>query len=481
MNAVAAEGRADKTRARWLETLERFREDGDAPGSPQYWSPRLDTASRDELRAIQDAKVVVVVPFLYENSAFYRRRFDRLGLVPDDIRTVDDLIAKWPVVDKAEMVEDAIANPPYGTYTAMSEAVWAERGWMMFASSGSTGAPRVFRYSHVDREMGAWANARALHAMDFRKGDTVFMVTGYGPHVWAWGVQYALEKMRLPTIPGGGMDARARANIVLRYQPTILLLTPSYALHLGRVIEGLGADPRKTAVRTLFVAGEPGVSVKATRERIQDLWGARLVEFYGCTEASPHVGGFSCPASQPEDGPVATHLLEDVQIWEVVDPQTRQPVPDGKRGLTVCTNLNTESSPQLRFLVGDYTVLNHTGCACGRTHVRAVGSFAGRADDLINLRGIKMFPTQLEEAVRAVAGSGDEFEIVLATNQDGLDVMTVRLEHASHDTPHAVARLVASEVRTRCEVQVAVDVLPPGTLPKTEFKAKRVRDERSKT
>ncbi len=299
MNAVTAEGRADKTRARWLETLEHFREDRDVPGSPQYWSPRLDTASRDELRAIQDAKVAAVVPFLYENSAFYRRRFDRLGLVPDDIRTVDDLIVKWPVVDKAEMAEDAVANPPYGTYTAMSDAVWAERGWMMFASSGSTGTPRVFRYSHVDREMGAWANARALHAMDFRKGDTVFMVTGYGPHVWAWGVQYALEKMRLPTIPGGGMDARARANIVLRYQPTILLLTPSYALHLGRVIESLGADPRKTAVRTLFVAGEPGMSVKATRERIQDLWGARLVEFYGCTEASPHVGGFSCAASQP--------------------------------------------------------------------------------------------------------------------------------------------------------------------------------------
>ena len=192
-------------------------------------------------------------------------------------------------------------------------------------------------------------------------------------------------------------------------------------------------------MRTLFVAGEPGVSVKATRERIQDLWGARLVEFYGCTEASPHVGGFSCAASQPENGPVATHLLEDVQIWEVVDAQTRQPVPDGTRGLTVCTNLNTESSPQLRFLVGDYTVLDHTRCACGRTHVRAIGSFAGRADDLINLRGIKMFPTQLEEAVRAVAGSGDEFEIVLATNPDGLDVMTVRLEHANHETPHEVA------------------------------------------
>ena len=472
--------RAQAMRAYWLETLDRYVADRDAPASADYWSPHLDTASRDELAAIQDAKVAAVVPFLYENSGFYRRRFERLGLVPDDIKSAADLIAKWPVVEKSEMAADAEAHPPYGTYTTIDDAVWAERGWMMFASSGSTGAPRVFRYSHIDREMGAWANARALHSMDFRHGDTVFMVTGYGPHVWAWGVQYALEKMRLPVIPGGGMDARARANIILRFKPTILLLTPSYALHLGRVLQSLGADPRETAVRTLFVAGEPGLSVAATRERIQDLWGARMVEFYGCTEASPHVGGFSCPASQTPGAPVSTHLMEDVQIWEVVDPETKAALPDGERGLTVCTNLNTEASPQLRFLVGDYTVLDRSRCACGRTHARAVGSFAGRADDLINLRGIKMFPIQLEQAVRAIEGTGDEFEIVLTTDDAGLDIMTVRLEHESHATPDEIARLIAAEVRTRCEVQAAVEVLARGTLPKTEFKAKRVRDERGK-
>jgi phenylacetate-CoA ligase len=313
--------------------------------------------------------------------------------------------------------------------------------------------------------------------MDFRKGDTVFIITGYGPHVWAWGVQYALAKMGLPTLPGGGMDARARANIVIRYQPTILLCTPSYALHLGRTMEALGVDPRTTAVRTLFVAGEPGMSIAATRARIQELWDARLVEFYGCTEASPHVGGFSCTYSQPPDGPVATHLMEDVQVWETVDPQTRKSQRDGERGLTVCTNLNSESSPQLRFLVGDYTALDRTACACGRTHVRAVGSFTGRADDLINLRGIKMFPGQIEHAVRSIAGIGDEFEIVLATNADGLDVMTVRVEH------HAgaeVATAVIEEIRSRCEVRAAGEVLTPGTLPRTEFKAARVKDRREK-
>ena len=149
--------RADTTRQVWLEAIERHRHDPDK------------SASRDEIRSIQDDKIAAVTPFLYENSEFYRRRFDRLGLTPSDLQSVDDLIAKWPVIDKKEMAQDAAAQPPYGTFTTMNEALWRERGWMMFSSSGTTGPPRVFRYSHFDRELWAWANARALQAMSFRK------------------------------------------------------------------------------------------------------------------------------------------------------------------------------------------------------------------------------------------------------------------------------------------------------------------------
>lgn len=325
--------------------------------------------------------------------------------------------------------------------------------------------------------MGLGQRAR-LACEGFREGETVFMITGYGPHVWAWGVQYALAKMELPTIPGGGMDSKARANVIVRFRPTIVLCTPSYALHLGRTLQGMGHEPATTSVHTLFLAGEPALAVDATRRRIEKLWNARIVEFYGCTEAAPHAGGFSCPATQRDTVP-ATHLMEDVQIWEVVDSTTRTSLPEGTRGLTVCTNLHTESSPQLRFLVGDYTTLDTSRCVCGRTHVRAVGSFAGRADDLINLRGIKMYPVQIEEAVRAFSGSGDEFEIVLSTNADGLDVMTVRCEHAEYASDaEGLRRRLQEEIRTRCEVRVLAEVVAPGTLPKTEFKAKRVRDLR---
>jgi len=466
--------RKEATRRRWLEVLAEHRQDWEKPGSEKYWSPKLDTAPRAELRRIQDAKLAAAVPFLYENSPFYRRRFERLGMTPDDVRSIDDL-GKWPVVDKREMVEDALRHPPYGTYTAHDDALWRERGWMIFGTSGTTGAPRVFRYSQIDRAFWEWANARALYSMGIRRGDSAMLISGFGPHVWIWGVSVALARMGIPMIPGGGLDARMRAAFVQRYRPTVLACTPSYALYLGRTMQEMGLDPAAAGVKTLFIGGEPAMGVAATRERLAGLWNARPVEFYGCTEAAPHTGGYSCPASIAADGAVATHLMEDIGVWELVDAETKAPVPIGRRGLTVTTNLNSESSPQLRFLVGDYTVFDDRPCACGRTHVRAIGSFVGRADEIINLRGVKLYPSQIEEGVRAVAGIGDEYEIVLATEANGLDVMTIRVEHAAGAS---IAEEVAGEVRTRCEVRVGVEVLAPGTLPKTEFKAKRVRDIR---
>ena len=394
-------------------------------------------------------------------------------MLPTDIQTVDDL-PKWPVVDKSEMMADVTENPPYGTFCAIDDEIWRNRGWMLFSSSGSTGTPRVFRYTQNDRELWSWANARAMHSFSIRSSDSMFICSGYGPHCFAWGVQYALARMKVGMIPGGGMTSDMRAMIVERFKPTVITCTPSYALHLGRVMQEKGLDPAQSSVRLLLVGGEPAAGIANTRRRLEDIWSARLVEFYGCTEVSPHCGGYSCPASDAADGPVTTHLMEDIQIWELVDAENKTPVAEGEKGLTVCTSLNSEASPQLRFLVGDYTTYTTETCDCGRTHVRAIGAFSGRADDLINLRGIKMYPTELEQAIRAVPDIGDEYEIVLSQTEEGLDIMTVRVEHADG----AVAESVENEVRSRCEVRVTVEVLAPGTLPKTEFKAKRVRDER---
>lgn len=468
-----AANRAEATRRAWKQVLGKYLEERNEPATPDFWSER-DTWSRDRIRAVQEEKIAAVAPFLYENSQFYRRRFERLGVTPTDLRSVDDLVRNWPVVTKQEMMEDALANPPYGTYSTCGDAEWLDRGWMLFSSSGSTGVPRVFRYTHFDRQFWQQANARALHSGGLRRGDVALPMVGFGPHVFAWGVMYTLEAMNLPVIPAGGLEARARATLVDRFKPTTLVCTPSYALYLGRVMQDMGLDPAQSSVRWLLTGGEPFSGVPGTMDRLQALWGATAMEFYGCTEASPHCGGYSCPEYQ-SGRQNFIHLMEDIQVWETVDAESLQPVPQGTKGISVCTNLTSESSAQLRFLVGDYTTLSHESCACGRNHVKALGCMTGRSDDLINLRGIKFFPVQIEDAVRAVPGTGDEFQIRLARQPDGLDVMTVVVEH---EAPSA-AQQVAGEIRSRCEVRCTVQVVPVNSLPKSQMKAKRVFDERS--
>ena len=470
-------------RAKWLEALERHR-GGNwmQPESEQYWTVPLDTASPDELRAIQSEKLRVAVRYAYACIPFYRRKFDAIGLRPDDIASVEDL-QKIPLTTKQEMADDIADNPPWGTYTAVDDAIWAQRGWQIFASSGTTARPRVFRYTSLDRSLWTWANARAMWAMGFRPGrDSALLAFGYGPHVWLWGVHYALNLMGIPIVTAGGLDSRARARFVHEYRPTILACTPSYALYLGNLMRDMDLDPAASAVRSLFCAGEPGFSIPATRRRLEELWQAELHEFYGCTEAAPSAGGYTCAAAaRAKDGPASTHLMEDVGIWETIDPVSLRPVPPGQRGLSVVTNLSSESSPQLRFLVGDFTTLTHARCDCGRTHLRALGGFLGRADDMLNVRGVTLFPSAVEDAVRRVAEIGEEFQMVISREKD-LDVLTVLVEprpEVSVERHPAVAKKVETEIVSRCELRPVIQLLAYGTLPKTEFKAKRVKDVRA--
>jgi phenylacetate-CoA ligase len=461
----------DDIRTQWLATLEHYRRNPERPASEAYWSPSLDTASSDELREMQGEKLRVAVHYAYACIPFYRRKFDRIGLAPGDIQSVDDL-GRIPVTTKQEMAEDLAANPPWGTYTAVDDEAWRERGWQLFASSGTTALARVFRYTRCDRGTWAWTNARAMWAMGFRPGrDSALLAFGYGPHVWLWGVHYALHLMGIPIVTSGGLDSRTRARFIHQYEPTILACTPSYALYLANVMREMGLDPAESSIRFLFCAGEPGFSVPATRRRLEELWSADLHEFYGCTEAAPSAGGYTCSA-------VAAR--KDGHIWETVDPTTLEPVRAGQRGLSVVTNLCSEASSQLRFLVGDLTTLTYERCECGRTHPRALGGFLGRADDMLNVRGISVFPSAVEDAVRRVPEIGEEFQVILSRERE-LDVLTVQVEprpDVAPDRHGEIARKVENEIVSRCEVRPRIQLLPCGTLPKTEFKAKRVKDLR---
>jgi phenylacetate-CoA ligase len=465
----------------WRDAIWRHVSDHDRPGSEAYWAPALETASQERLREIQLGKLRAAVRFAEARIPFYRRRFERAGPRPDDLRSLDDL-RRIPVTTKHDMAADLEANPPWGTYTSVDDDVWRERGWQTFMSSGTTGRPRLFRYTSFDRRMWSWLDARALWAMGLRPGrDSAMLAFGYGPHVWLWGVHYALNLMGIPILTAGGLDTRIRARQIADLRPTVLACTPSYALYLASVMRELDLEPAASSVRVLFCAGEPGIGVPSTRRRLEETWGADLHEFYGCTEAAPTAGAHTCAeVVAAKDERPSMHVMDDAHIWEVVDPVSLEPLPDGEPGLSVVTNLCSEASPQLRFLAGDMTTLTREPCRCGRTSTRAVGGFVGRADDMLNVRGVTLFPSAIEDAVRRIAEVGDEFEIVVATERE-MDVLTVRVEcrpevPAGHHG--AVARRVESEVVSRCELRPVIEVLPHGVLERTQLKARRVRDLR---
>ncbi len=461
--------------ARWVAVLRKFARGMEAPASKRYWAPDYETASRQRIRDIQEEKLEAMLPYLYERSPFYRTKFKAAKLRPADIRSVADL-AKFPITTKQEMADDVAAHRPWGTYTPIDDRAWRERGWMVFSTSGTTATPRSFRYTQLDAELWAKTSARALYAMGIRAGDSALTCTNYNPHVFFWSLHYALNLMKVAIVPGGVATER-RLQMIDLYRPTLLAATPSYALHLAIAMREAGHDPAASSIAKVICGGEPASGIAATRARIERAWNAELHDVYGCTEAVPAGWAFTCREGLGAD-PVATHVQEDLQIWELVDPESLQPVAPGDRGLTVVTNLSTEGSPQLRFLIGDFTTFDYSRCVCGRTFARARGGFQGRADDMLNIRGLKLFPSVIEEVVRRFDALGDEFQIVLET-EGVLDSFTIVAEtRAAAGDQTGLAERIATEVIRLCELRPRVRLTAPGTLPKTEFKARRVIDRR---
>ncbi len=465
------------SRERWLAMLVEYLGGQEEPASKKYWAPQFEKASRTRLLEIQTEKLRAMLPYLYEHSAFYREKFRAAKLRPGDIRSVADL-AKFPVTTKNEMADDVAKNPPWGSYTPIDDRTWAKQGWMVFSTSGTTTTPRSFRYTALDREIWARTSARALYAMGIRAGDTALTCTNYNPHVFFWSTHYALNLMHVTVIPGGVQTER-RVQMIQLYQPNLLVATPSYALHLAGAMRNSGLHPTSSSIAKVICGGEPASGIPSTRRRIEQTWDAEFHDVFGCTEAVPGGWAVTCHEGLKLD-PVSTHVQEDLQIWETVDPITMEPVPVGQPGLAVVTNLNSEGSPQLRFVVGDFTTLDYDRCVCGRSLARARGGFVGRADDMLNIRGQKLFPSVIEEVVRGFDLLADEFQIVL--EKDGvMDTFTIVAETRDPIAASAGERLIeliAAEVIRQCELRPRIRLVTPGTLPKTEFKARRVIDRR---
>jgi phenylacetate-CoA ligase len=458
----------EELRREWLALVDAHVCHREKPADDRFWCPEYDRLPRERLRRLQEEKLRLAVRYLYAFSPMYRRKLDAAGMSPDDVRTLDDLV-RLPIVTKADMSASVAELPPFGEYTAVDDDHWNRHGWMLFNTSGTTAQPRSFRYTDFDRELWTWTDARALWAMGVRPGDRALLCFGYGPHVAMWGMLYALNRLRIPVIPSGGMDSRARAFAVATYRPTVLSATPSFALFLAGVVREQGSDPRRSGVRTIIALGEP--CPEATRTRIREAWGdVAIHEFYGCTEAAPSCGGYTCGH--------ALHFMEDTHLVETVDPVTHEPTPPGTPGLVVITNLCSEASPQVRFLAGDVTTLSTEACPCGRTHVHC-GGFSGRTDDMLNIRGVTLFPSAVEDMLRRMPEVGDEFQIVLDRTERARERFRLTVEARPGTDHEALVARIEDESRARFDLRPEVEIVPDGSLPKTEFKARRVRDERA--
>ncbi|MFI5305335.1 MAG: phenylacetate--CoA ligase family protein [Nitrospiria bacterium] len=467
---------------KWLETVLKYKLNPENPVNASVWSPELEQIPRNKIKEIQSEKLGVAFNYLFEHSPFYKDKFKKAGLKPGDVKTVDDLM-KIPVTTKSEWLEDQIKNPPWGTFSPLIAERWKSNGWMMFATSGSTTAlPRVFRHTSHDMEMWKWLGARALWAMGVRPGDSAINCFGYGPSVGFWCLHYAFQLLGCPVIPGGGMNTQRRAMFIHTYKPTVLTCTPSYALHLGRTMQELDYSPQESSIRRVITAGEPGPCIPATKKRIEELWGAKLHDDFGCTEVAMTPLGYTCEFEVNQVArPVSVHLMEDCYIPEALNPQTWEPVNEGETGVLVVSNLFSESQPILRYVMGDWTSLTSQPCPCGRTHGRAIGGLRGRSDGMIKIKGIAFFPSTIEDSIRSHPDLGDEFQVEITRIND-MDKIKITVEPKSgipKDSYIAPREKLRKDLQGALGIDVQVELVSYGSLPRTSFKSQRVIDKRN--
>ncbi|MET9297234.1 phenylacetate--CoA ligase PaaK [Streptomyces sp. NPDC003077] len=429
---------------------------------PRPTSP-LDSAERlgpDELRDLQLRRLRDSLRHAYANVPFYRRAFDEAGLRPEDCRSLADL-AHFPFTVK----DDLRAHYPFGMFAVPETAIRR-----LHASSGSTGRPTVVGYTEGD--LSTWADlmARSIRAAGGRPGHKVHVAYGYGLFTGGLGAHYGAERLGCTVIPAsGGMTAR-QVQLIRDFRPEIIMVTPSYMLTLLDEFERQGVDPRTTSLKVGIFGAEPWTG--RMRREIEERFAIDAVDIYGLSELMGP--GVAQECRESKDG---LHIWEDHFYPEVVDPVTGEPLPDGEPGELVLTSLTKEAMPLVRYRTRDLTRLL-PGTA--RPAFRRMDRITGRSDDMVILRGVNLFPAQIEEIVLDTPGIAPHFQLRL-TREGRMDHLTVRAEAYPDATPEvrtaAVGR-IAQRVKEGIGVSIAVEIVDPGTLERSVGKIKRIVDAR---
>ena len=427
---------------------------------------------RAELEALQLMRLQRMVAWATARSPFWQRKLDAAKVMPEAIKSLDDL-RRRPFLTKDELLAEQRAHPPFGELLTAPDSV----GVAYHHTSGTTG-PTPFRVveSARDWSWGANAWARALYAFGLRDTDIVYLPFGYGPFIGFWGAHYAIQRIGATTVPGGAQPSDVRLRTIIETGATAIVATPSYAIRLGQIAEEKGIDlARETKVVMTLHAGEPGPGIPTTRALIEGIWGAHAGDFLGMTETAG-ITAYEC--SEKRSG---LHISEDYFLEEVLDPATGDPVPMGEVGERVCTAFAIGLIPILRYRTGDLVRrIPGRECPCGRTFDVYQGGVIGRADDMRVIRGTNVYPTAIEGVVRGYPEIR-EFRIVL-TKMRNLDEITVEVEATAGVPVDVAERLVPRLAKDLADahegLRFGVNLVPEGTLPIFELKARRLQDLR---
>ena len=419
----------------------------------------IETASVDELRSLQLQRLQWSVRHAYDNVEHYRKSLEAAEVHPDDIRSLGDL-ARLPFTSKADLRE----NYPFGMF-----AVPRKQVVRIHASSGTTGKATVVGYTRDDLDMWATVMARSIRAAGGRPGDILHNAYGYGLFTGGLGAHGGAEKLGCTVVPvSGGMTER-QVQLITDFRPDLIMVTPSYMLNIIDELERVGIDPRSTSLRVGIFGAEPWTN--QMRRTVEERLDMHAVDIYGLSEV---VGpGVAQECVETKDG---LHVWEDHFYPEIIDPVTGEVLPDGEEGELVFTSLTKQAMPVLRYRTRDLTRLL-PGTA---RPMRRIEKITGRTDDMMIVRGVNVFPTQIEELVLTVPELSPHFQCVL-TRAGNLDALTVRIERAEDATSDAAAdaaRHVAGLVKRTIGVTVGVEVQDPGTIERSLGKMKRIVDER---
>lgn len=424
----------------------------------------IECADSQTMRSIQSERLKTMVERAYNNVPFYKNKFDEMGLKPGDIKSIDD-ISKLPFTLKTDLRD----NYPFGLV-----AVPKEELIRIHASSGTTGKATVVAYTKNDIDVWSCSAARALTAAGAVKGDIVHVSYGYGLFTGGLGLHYGAEYMGATALPVSSGNTKRQIQLLQDFGSNIIACTPSYALYIGECVRDAGIDPKTLPLRAGIFGAEPWTdNMRREIERMLDI---KAYDIYGLSEIAGPGVSFDCECQN------GLHVNEDFFYPEIVDPDTGEVLPDGEYGELVFTCIGKEALPLIRYRTRDISALTHEKCSCGRTLVR-MAKPKGRSDDMLIIRGINVFPSQVEHVLTEL-GLIPNYQIIV-DRKNNLDVMEVKVELAGKtdfDTVkelEAYAKTIENALQSTLNVHAKVTLVEPMSLPRSEGKAKRVIDNRN--